>query len=282
MITGGHSMDAMERLKAAIDGAGSCGCVGIDPVLERIPAEIQGEPIERVREFCLGVLDAVSDVMGVVKPQSACFERFGAAGYAVLEEVIGRANELGLVVILDAKRGDIGSSAGHYAAGAKFMGADWITCSPYMGRSSIQPFLDAGLGVFALCRTSNPDADELQSLIVDDGATLAQHTAKMIAGLGNQVGAVVGATNTASETEALRSAMPGAMFLVPGVGAQGGTVEDVKAMCVDGATSHGGLGVVINASRSVLFPDALDGESWKDAVKREAAAFAGLCSTLLD
>ena len=151
-----------------------------------------------------------------------------------------------------------------------------------MGRSSIQPFLDAGLGVFALCRTSNPDADELQSLMVDDGSSLAQHTAKMIEGLGNQVGAVVGATNAAAETEALRSVMPDAMFLVPGVGAQGGTVADVKAMCIDGATSHGGLGVVINASRSVLFPAALDGESWKDAVRREAAAFGRLCSSLLD
>lgn len=274
-------MGAMERLKTAMDDAGNCGCVGIDPVLERLPDEIEGDPIQRMRAFCLGVLDSVVGKVGVVKPQSACFERFGSAGYAVLEEVVGRAKDLGLVVILDAKRGDIGSSAAHYAGGAHSMGADFITCSPYMGRSSIEPFLDAELGVFALCRTSNPDADELQCLEMNDGSTLAQHTARMISALGDQVGAVVGATNNTAETGMLRSEMPGAMFLVPGVGAQGGTVADVKAMCIDGASNHGGLGVVINASRSVLYPQRESGQSWTDAVTDTAGQFACECASLL-
>jgi orotidine-5'-phosphate decarboxylase len=275
-------MSAMERLKTAMDTSGSCACVGIDPVLERFPDEIEGDHIQRMRAFCLGVLDSVVGKVGVVKPQSACFERFGSAGYGVLEQVVGHAKDLGLVVILDAKRGDIGSSAAHYAGGAHSMGADFITCSPYMGRSSIEPFLEAELGVFALCRTSNPDADELQCLAINDGSTLAQHTARMITALGDQVGAVVGATNNTAETAMLRREMPGAMFLVPGVGAQGGTVHDVKAMCIDSAKNHGGLGVVINASRSVLFPNRESGESWKDAVGRAAASFASDCATLLD
>ena len=232
--------------------------------------------------FCLRVLDAIAGTVGVVKPQSACFERYGSKGYALLEEIVAHAKSHNLVVILDAKRGDIGSSATHYAIGAKSMGADLITCSPYMGRSSIQPFLDAGLGVFALCRTSNPDADELQSLEVNDGSTLAQHTGRMIAKLGNQVGAVVGATNNTAETGALRGVMPSAMFLVPGVGAQGGSVDDVKAMCIGGASSHGDLGVVINASRSVLYAQQGDYESWEDAVAREARAFAQSCAGLLE
>ncbi len=283
MVTqsGGHTMGAMEQLRSAMDQAGSCACVGIDPVLERLPDEIEGDPIQRMRAFCLGVLDSVVGKVGVVKPQSACFERFGSAGYGVLEQVVGHAKDLGFVVILDAKRGDIGSSAAHYAGGARAMGADVITCSPYMGRSSIEPFLEEGLGVFALCRTSNPDADELQTLTMNDGATLAQHTAKMITALGDQVGAVVGATNNAAETQSLRNEMTHAMFLVPGVGAQGGTVADVKAMCIDGASTHGGLGVVINASRSVLYPLSESGESWMDAVGRAAGVFACECASLL-
>lgn len=278
-------MNAMERLKAAMDNAGSCACIGIDPVIDKIPARLHSGPggdLEHLRTFCFGAVDAVAGIVGVVKPQSACFERYGSKGYALLEEVIDRSKSAGLIVILDAKRGDIGSSAMHYAAGAKLMGADFITCSPYMGRSSIEPFLDSGLGVFALCRTSNPDADELQTLAINDGSTLAHHTGRMISELGDQVGAVVGATNNTDETSTLRNAMPSAMFLVPGVGAQGGTVEDVKAMCINGASTHSDLGVVINASRSVLYAQQGDYESWDDAIAREAHAFAESCAELLE
>jgi len=272
----------MEELAAAIDKAESCACIGIDPVVERMPGELQEvEPEVAMAMFCKVVLDHVHEQAGVVKFQSACFERYGHVGYAILEQSIALAKGYGLCVILDAKRGDIGSSAAHYAAGAKAMGADLITCSPYMGRSSIEPFLDAGLGVFALCRTSNPDADELQSLKVEDGSTLAQKTAEMITGLGVQVGAVVGATNAPEETQAIRGVMPDGMFLVPGVGAQGGSMDDVKKMCRVGATLHSGLGVVINASRSVLYPEVNEDEPWHDAVKREAGAFAGMCRGLM-
>jgi len=276
-------MDAMGRLKAAMDKAGSCACIGIDPVVEKMADELKEvDPPLAMAMFCKVVLDHVHEQAGVVKFQSACFERYGHVGYAILEQSIALAKGYGLCVILDAKRGDIGSSAAHYAAGAASMGADLITCSPYMGRSSIEPFLEAGLGVFALCRTSNPDADELQSLAVEDGGTVATKTAEMITGLGDQVGAVVGATNAPEETRAIRGIMPDGMFLVPGVGAQGGSMEDVRKMCRAGASTHGELGVCINASRSVLYPEVVGDEDWYDAVKREAGVFAELCRGLLE
>jgi len=268
--------NAMARLADSIDNARSVACIGIDPVFDKLPDELKEvEPPLAIAMFAKVVLDHIHDAAGVVKFQSACFERYGQIGYAVLERSVAHAKSLNLTVILDAKRGDIGSSADHYAAGAKTMGADFITCSPYMGRSSIQPFLGAGLGVFALCKTSNPDAQELQS------PELTSAVASMITGLGNQVGAVVGATNTPEETQALRAIMPDAMFLVPGVGVQGGTIEDVRAMTRPHATKHSELGVCINASRSVLYPTPKDDEPWHDTVKHAAESFAASCRSLL-
>jgi len=274
-----NSLAAMSRLKAAMDSSQTCACVGIDPVEDRLPNMLTmtaGTDLDHLRTFCMTVLDSVQGIVGIVKPQSACFERYGSSGYALLEEVIKAAKAKGLVVILDAKRGDIGSSAAHYAAGAAAMHADFITCSPYMGRSTIEPFLSAHLGVFALCQTSNPDATELQT------PDLTKAVASMITALGDQVGAVVGATNNTATTNTLRATMPDAMFLVPGVGAQGGTIEDVRAMTRPNATKHSELGVCINASRSVLYPEPQPSESWQDAIAREAKSFAELCRSLLD
>lgn len=277
-----HRADALAR---AIDIAGSPACVGLDPVLASLPAEVRSaaaSETDAIEHFCTGVLDAVVGVVGVVKPQSACFERHGSAGYAVLERVIARAKGLGFVVILDAKRGDIGSSAEHYAAGAASMGADWITVSPYMGPSTIEPFLAAGLGVFALCRTSNPDSDRLQCL--DTGAgTLAEQTAGMIAEMGvssvgrtglSALGAVVGATKSDADGTRLRARMPDQILLVPGVGAQGGTAGQVVPLARPNAVSAGTLGVVVNASRSVLYPKAAPGQAWQGAVHGAADQFA--------
>lgn len=274
-----------DRLARALDVAGSPACVGIDPVYASLPGVVRdgaSSEVDAVERFCLGVLEAVVGVVGVVKPQSACFERYGSKGYAVLERTVARARELGFVVILDAKRGDIGSSAEHYAAGAAGMGADWITVSPYMGPSTIEPFLDAGLGVFALCRTSNPDSDALQSLDTG-GVTLAERTAGLIAGMGDarrgasglsDLGAVVGATKSADDGTRLRARMPDQVMLVPGVGAQGGTAEEVRPLARAGATSPGTLGVVVNASRSVLYPKAAPGQAWQGAVRSAAEHFA--------
>jgi len=265
--------DPVRVLDDAIARARTPACVGIDPVLGRISDEAGGSSeLATIERFCLGVLDAAAAVVGVVKPQSACFERYGSGGCAVLERVIDRARALDLVVILDAKRADIGSSAAHYAAGAASMGAHWITVSPYMGRSSIEPFVDEGLGVFALCRTSNPDAAEVQ------GAA-SSPVASMIASLGPRVGAVVGATLGVDETRALRAAMPDSVFLVPGVGAQGGTMDAARAMARD-RSSAAALGLVINASRSVLYPED-GGGAWTERIARAAGEHACACAALV-
>ena len=274
----------IDILVQAINTSGSPACVGIDPVFDKLPCAFKFEDeLDAIEDFSLRVLDAVVGAVGVVKPQSACFERYGSKGYAILEKVIARARDLDLVVILDAKRGDIGSSATHYAVGAANMGAHFITVSPYMGPSSIQPFLDAGLGVFALARTSNPDSDEVQLQELKSGGCVTHGISKMIAQMGEEqvgafgmsnLGAVVGATKSADDVRTLREMMPNQMLLVPGVGAQGGTINDVKPMTRAGALTPGQLGVIVNASRSVIFAEPVGDESWLSAVKNAAMSFA--------
>ncbi|MEQ8850550.1 MAG: orotidine-5'-phosphate decarboxylase [Phycisphaerales bacterium] len=272
-----------DALVAAIDRAGSPACVGLDPVLDRLPDEIGGVgETDRIESFCAGVIDAVADAVGIVKPQSACFERHGSAGFAVLERTIARAKAAGLLVVLDAKRGDIGTSSAHYAAAAAGMGADWVTVSPYLGASGIDPFLDAGLGVFVLVRTSNPDSEEIQAAPLAAGPSVSAHVASIVARAGaghvgasgvSGVGAVVGATKSSTAGAELRAVMPDQPFLIPGVGAQGGTADDVRALARPN-TAGGRAGVVVNASRSVLYPEREPGEDWRDAVARSARELA--------
>ena len=268
-----------DRLFAAIDRVGSPACVGLDPVLEKLPAECRdrGEALSAIEHFCSGVLEAIAPHVGVCKIQSACFERYGAVGVGVRDAMLTLAREYGLHVILDAKRGDIGISAQHYAASVHEH-ADWVTVNPYLGVDGIEPFLEAeNLGAFALVRTSNPGGDALQSLKLADGDTVADAVAGLIAQAGERsvgasgysaLGAVVGATKHA-DAKRLRERMSQQVFLVPGFGAQGGGVQDVLP-CFDSA----GRGAVVTASRSVIY--ASDGEtgSWKSAVERAAAAFA--------
>lgn len=277
------AVQQIDTLVEAISRDATPACVGIDPVFDRIPRTLRlsGE-IESIEEFSLGVLDAIAGIVPAVKPQSACFERYGSKGYAILEKVVRKARDLGFVVILDAKRGDIDSSAEHYAKGTADMGAHFITVSPYMGPSTIEPFIDAGLGVFALARTSNPDSDVIQARKMVGGKQLVHLVSAMIAAMGNErmgerglsaLGAVVGATKSAEEMAMLREIMPNQMFLVPGVGAQGGTVDDVRPLCRKQAQGAGQLGVIVNASRSVLYPEHAQG-SWINGVHVAATSFA--------
>tara|TARA_R110002073_G_scaffold118918_5_gene259158 strand:+ start:77847 stop:78773 length:927 start_codon:yes stop_codon:yes gene_type:complete len=290
-----QSIAPIDHLVDAIDTIGSPACVGIDPVFSKFHPSLKAFPeIDAIEKFSLGVLDAVKGLVPVVKPQSACFERYGSAGYAILERVIDHARDLGFVVILDAKRGDIGSSATHYAIGAADMGAHFITVSPYMGPSTIDPFLDAGLGVFALARTSNPDSDQVQLQELKDGSCVTHGISSMIARMGNthlgesglsNLGAVVGATKSAADVRALRQIMPDQMFLVPGVGAQGGTIADVEPMIRDNTRSAGQLGVIVNASRSVIYAptdnNTDENQSWDDAVHHAAIEFSDELSSLV-
>jgi len=256
-------------------------CVGLDPVLEQFPAEVRAkhhEPLAAVAEFCRGVLTAISDVVPAVKFQSACFERYGSRGVQLLEELSESAASMGLVVVWDAKRGDIGVSAAHYAAAARRMHAHFVTVNGYLGASGVEPFVEAGLGVFVLVRTSNVDSDAVQSAKLADGRTVAESMAAMVSGLGERyvgasgwssVGAVVGATK-ASDGGALRARMPGQYFLIPGYGAQGGRAADVRMML-----GRGGGGVLVTSSRAVIYaPQESGDESWTVAVRGAAERMA--------
>ena len=284
-------------LAAAIDRTNSVACIGLDPVIEKIPAAVTShhqDPVEAISEFCKGVLEAVAPHVGVVKPQSACFERYGQAGVAVLRRVVQAAHERGLVVILDAKRGDIGVTAEHYARaafggaqGSPAHGADSITLNGYMGPDTIEPFLtDVRRGVFVLVRTSNPGSDAVQAQKLADGRTVAEMVADMVATLGaarkgacglSDVGAVVGATKSA-EAAALRKRMPDAVFLIPGYGAQGGTIEDIRPALREARTksSAASMGVLVNASRSVLYPKGgMDASDWRRPIEDAAKQLVG-------
>jgi orotidine-5'-phosphate decarboxylase len=246
---------------AACGDKGAPVCVGLDPVLDRLPTT-PGDPIVAIEKWCREILDAVAPFVPAVKPQLACFERYGSQGMAVYERIVNHAHQLGLLVIADAKRGDIGLSSDHYAA-AFFdpdHAADALTVSAYLGPDTLQPVINAaakgGQGLFALVRTSNPGSDAFQSLKLADGRTVSEAMANIIATLGNAhvgdcgyslLGAVVGATKPEDAVE-LRSRMPEQIFLVPGFGAQGGSAKDVKA-CFDA----NGQGAIITASRSVIF-----------------------------
>jgi orotidine-5'-phosphate decarboxylase len=268
-----------DMLHESIARRGSPVCVGLDPVLESLPAEVRSrhhEPLEAIAEFCRGVLRAVAPHVPAVKFQSACFERFGSRGVALLEQEIAEATRLGLAVVLDAKRGDIGISAAHYAASAKRAGAHAITVSGYLGMSGVTPFLDAGLGVFVLVRTSNPDSDAVQAPALADGRSVAEMLAGHVASLGaarrgshglSDVGAVVGATKSA-EGQRLRQAMPDQVFLIPGYGAQGGTAADVRALLRPGTRD----GVLVTASRSVIY--AAGPGPWTESIAGAAASLA--------
>ena len=274
-----------DRLLDAIDRCGSPACVGLDPVTERFPRAIRApDDAAAVLEFSAAVIGEVAGIVPAIKFQSACYERLGAPGIAALAASIDRARRQSLAVILDAKRGDIGISAEHYAATVAGLGADAVTVNGYLGMETIEPYLAAGLGVFVLVRTSNPGGDAVQSARLADGRTVAEMMADHVAALGagrvgargySDVGAVVGATK-AADGAALRARMPRQLFLVPGYGAQGGTAADIRALLGTPAGGlGGGRGVLVTASRSVIYAFEARDTAWTAAIGRAAAAFAG-------
>ncbi|MBX3361817.1 MAG: orotidine-5'-phosphate decarboxylase [Phycisphaeraceae bacterium] len=283
----------IDLLVEGVDSAGSPICVGLDPVLEKLPERVRAEhwePAAAIEAFSTGVIDAVAGIAPVVKLQSACYERYGAAGVRVLEHVAAHARSRGMLVLLDAKRGDIGISAEHYAQAAVGLHANAITVSGYLGPSTIEPYLRAGLGVFVLVRTSNPDSDVVQGVELGDGRSVAGMMGEMVAGIGagwkgergtlSSVGAVVGATK-AADGRMLRERMPDQVFLVPGYGAQGGTAADVRALLRSGLLGAGESGVLVTASRSVIYPavsevdgDGMGSGDWKSNVRHAAERLA--------
>jgi orotidine-5'-phosphate decarboxylase len=244
-------MHFMQSLQQAWTRNDSLVCVGLDPEPAKFPAHLRGTP-DAVFEFCRAIVDATADLVCAFKPQIAHFAALRAED--TLERLIAHvhANHPGIPVILDAKRGDIGSTAQHYVTEAfDRYGADAVTLSPYLGRDSVQPFLDrADKGVILLCHTSNPGAADLQDLDVG-GRPLYQHVAQIIARDWNSHGncaLVTGATwpEQLGEVRALVGDMP---LLVPGIGAQGG---DVAAVVSHGRTANG-AGLLVSSSRAILY-----------------------------
>ncbi len=219
-------------------------CAGIDPHVELLRAWGLPETPDGLRRFCEIAVEALGDLAAVVKPQSAFFERFGSAGIAVLESTIRQCRERGALVLLDVKRGDIGSTAVAYAAAyldpASSLYSDAVTVSPYPGVGALKPFFDVatehGGGVFVLAATSNVDGRELQSAATAGGVTVAQSVVDAVAASNDGVtplgsfGVVVGVTAGEAGVDLGRLGGP---VLAPGLGAQGGRAEDVATVFAD-------------------------------------------------
>ena len=259
-------MSFIKNLQRRWSQSNSLVCVGLDPEPAKFPALLRDNP-DAVFAFCQAIVDATADLVCCFKPQIAHFAALCAED--ALQRLIAHIHVAhpGVPVILDAKRGDIGSTAQNYAIEAfDRYGADAVTANPYLGRDSVQPFLDrADKGVVILCRTSNPGASDFQDLDVS-GKPLFQHVAETVArdwnGNGN-CALVVGATwpEQLREVRAIVGDMP---LLIPGVGAQGG---DVEAVVTNGRTS-GGNGLIISSSRAILYASA--GTDFADAARAQA------------
>lgn len=282
-----------DKLVRAVEEKGNPICVGLDPRIDKIPKHIKKNALmgekgplaaaaDAVVEFNKGIIDAVADIVPVVKPQIAFYEILGYEGVRAYEETLKYARSKGLLTIADAKRNDIGSTAQAYAQA--FLGevslfegenevvlpifdADSVTVTPYLGWDGIKPFVEEckkyGKGIFTLLKTSNPTSGDLQDLQTIDGQPIYEVLAHLIDSWGADevgesgysfVGAVVGATYPA-QAKKLRMLLPNSIFLVPGYGAQGGTAEDVRP-CFDSA----GRGAIVNSSRGIIFAyEELDG-----------------------
>jgi orotidine-5'-phosphate decarboxylase len=288
-----------DRLAERVEARRSQIVLGLDPdparlwpdAVARAPAE--GSPAQRaagaVRAHCAALIDAAGEACVAVKPQLACFERLGADGWAALAATVQHARERGLLVIADAKRGDISVSAAAYAqalvgstptpfGAVAGLGADAFTASPLLGIDSLEPFVAgaraAGAGVFVLVRTSNPGAADVEDLVLaEGGGTVWERLAAIVAQLGappspasglSDICAVVGAT-VPEHVARMRELMPHTPFLLPGIGAQGGRVEDLAPAFVPGRA--GGL---VSASRSIASAHESSGAAPAAAARAEA------------
>jgi orotidine-5'-phosphate decarboxylase len=280
-----------DRLAEAVERKRSQLVVGLDPRLDLLPVELRGDSVPGRAEaasayarFCCGLVDAVAPYVIAVKPQSAFFEALGADGVAAFERVCAYARDAGLLVIADAKRGDIGPTARAYASA--FLEprdglaplADALTVNTYLGLDSMEPFLQAcrlhGAGIFCLVRTSNAGASDVQELTLSNGMQVWQQVARLVAGWGEElvgerglssVGAVVGATVPRAVGQA-RRLLPQAVLLLPGVGAQGATPADVARAFTSGPAS-----AIVTASRSVIYAYRNGTSDWRTAAAAEAA-----------
>ncbi len=268
-------MSFLDRLRAAERSNQSMVCVGLDPEPARFPGALRGDA-SRIFDFCAAIVEATADLVIAFKPQIAYFAAHRAEGQ--LERLMAHMRQVapGVPVILDAKRGDIGSTAAQYAVEAfERYGADAVTLSPFMGFDSVEPYLKyQGKGAFLLCRTSNPGGDDLQSQrlsSVPGEPLLYEHVARLAQGpwnLNGQLGLVVGATYPA-EIERVRAIAPTMPLLIPGVGAQGGDAAATVRAGWRGNAQATVAPIIVNSSRAILY--ASSGADFAQAARREAA-----------
>lgn len=304
-IEGGGAVRLGDRLASQVAARRSQLVLGLDPDPARLwprayeLTELPDAPPAARAAFavavhCRLVIDAVAEQCVAVKLQVACFERLGAPGWAALQEVVERARERDLLVIADAKRGDIDVTAAVYAQAffgatptpygpVEGLSADALTANPLLGSDSLAPLVqearEHGAGLFVLARTSNPGAADVQEQPLEGGGTVSERLAELIAELGtggigesglSDVGAVVGAT-APERLAALRRRMPAAIFLLPGIGAQGGRVEELAP-----AFEPGPAGGLLSASRSIVNAHEGNGGEPARAAGEEAARLRGL------
>lgn len=287
-----RAMHVADRLLASAEATNSLACVGLDPRPRLIPPQVVAstacdDPREHIcaafLAFNRGIIDAIAGHCACIKPQVACYEAYGAAGLACLEQTIAHARAADIPVIVDAKRGDIGSTATHYreawlgSAGGfadhqlPGAGGDWLTVNGYLGGDSIAPCLgdepgDGGL--FVLVKTSNPGSSDLQNQACGDRAVMdvmadlvrTWGTDRLGSSGYNDVGAVVGAT-WPHEAQQLRQRMPQTLFLVPGYGAQGGSAADALA-----GSRPDGTGCIVNSSRGIIGAWQQHDGDWQQAI----------------
>lgn len=286
-------MNAIDNLIEKIKETNSPIVMGLDPRYEMIPEIVRKkytndlEGISKaILEYNKELIDNTYDIIPAIKPQLAFYEMFGIEGMKAFKETCEYAKEKGMIVIADAKRGDIGSTAKGYSNAylgkttigkeeiEVFKNIDFLTVNPYMGVDSIKPFIEDCIkydkGIFVLVKTSNPSSGELQDLKLENGQTVYEHVAELVEEWGKEirgkynyssVAAVVGATYP-KQLEEIRKKAPHTYFLIPGYGAQGGKAEDI-ALGFDA----NGLGGIVNASRSLMC--AYKSEEWKEKYSEE-------------
>ena len=271
-------------------------CVGLDTLFDYLPDEMKAGVkdfngvAERVFEFNKKIIDTVKDIVPSVKVQIAYYEMYGVAGMKAYEETLKYAAEKDIIVIADAKRNDIGSTASCYAKtflgetqvnenALKAFPSDFVTVNGYLGTDGIKPFVDecekADKGIFVLVKTSNPSGAEVQNLILENGVPVYEHMGNLVEKWGettvgkygySAVGAVVGATHP-TEAGRLRETMPHTFFLIPGYGAQGGNAQMLK-----NCFKADGLGGVVNNSRGILCAYKKNGGTYYEAARNACIA----------
>ncbi|MBR2327457.1 MAG: orotidine-5'-phosphate decarboxylase [Clostridia bacterium] len=273
----------MDRLISLIEKKNNPSVIGLDPVVDYIPAFLKEKHelvTDAILEFNLNLIDSFADVVAAIKPQLAYYEIFGSKGIEVYEKTAAYAKEKGLYIIADGKRNDIGSTAGAYAEA--YLGekgsADALTVNGYLGIDGVKPFLDKAVAydkdIFVLAKTSNPSSGELQDLKLESGEMICEKMMELLTKWGSEtvgkygysrIGAVVGATYP-EQLASMRKNYGEIFFLVPGYGFQGGGAEGVR-----GGFDKNGFGSVVNSSRAVMLAYKKEGDEKKyaEAARKE-------------